>query len=154
MNQTSTDVRVETIVDVPRARAFEVFTDMAAWWPPSHHTGEEPWVAIVLEPQPPNRWFEVDAKGAEAPWGRVLRYEPPARLLLDWQLDTEFAYDATLHTDVDVRFEPLDAERTRVELVHRLDGYGDRAAQMLEIFSQPDAWQGVLDAYAAAAARG
>jgi uncharacterized protein YndB with AHSA1/START domain len=127
---------------------------MASWWPADHHTGAQPWVAIVLERDPPNRWFERDASGAEAPWGRVLAYEPPERLLLDWQLNTEFIYDASLHTELEVRFRALDGARTRVELVHRLDGYGEHAARMHEIFSRPDAWQGVVDAYGAVASRG
>jgi hypothetical protein len=154
MNRTETAVRVETIVEVSQQRAFDVFVDMAAWWPASHHTGENPWVAIVLQEQPPKRWFERDEHGAEADWGRVLRYQPSSNLLLDWQLNTEFTYDPSLHTDLEVRFERLGDARTRVDLVHRLDGYGDQAAKMLEIFAQPGAWQGVLDAYGAVASRG
>ena len=153
MSETATVVRVETIVEVARAQAFETFVDMASWWPPSHHTGAEPWVAIVFERDVPGRWFERDAHGGENQWGRVLAFEPPARLLLDWQLNHEFAYDPSLHTDLEVVFHALDANRTRVELVHHLHGYGVHAARMTEIFGAPDAWRGVLDAYAAVGSR-
>jgi len=154
MTGTGSVVRVETTVETPRERAFDAFVDMTSWWPRSHHTGDAPWEAVVLEPSAPGRWFERDANGVESPWGRVLAYEPPARLLLDWQLGTEFAYDAALHTNVEVTFHALAPDRTRVELAHDLSGYGEHAARMAEIFTQPDAWQGVLDAYGSVASRG
>ena len=68
-------------------RAFELFTgEMGRWWPARMQIGKSPFAAIVVEPRPGGRWFERDAEGAECEWGKVLAWEPPARVLLGWQL--------------------------------------------------------------------
>src|SRR5690242_1501137 len=100
-------VRKQLTVKAPPERAFEVFTAMMGkWWKPEHHTGEEPFQDIVVEPRPGGRWFERDAKGVETMWGKVLAWEPPSRLLLAWQLNADFRYDPDFLTEVELRFLP------------------------------------------------
>ena len=72
---------VRTIqVKAPPARAFDLFTSrIGDWWPKG--IGKAPHVAIVMEPRVGGRWFERDADGNETQWGKVLSWEPPARLL-------------------------------------------------------------------------
>ena len=91
-------------------RAFELFTgQMARWWPATHKIGKAPFVAIVIEPRAGGRWYERDAGGVECDWGKVLAWEPPSRLLLGWQLDSRFAYNPDLVTEVELTFAPAAA---------------------------------------------
>ena len=144
-----------TVVRATAAHAFAVFTEkFGSWWPlDSHHIGEAAASTAVIEPRAGGRWFERGVDGSECDWGRVLAWEPPARLLLRWQLDSEFAYDAKLHTEVEVRFIAEAADRTRVEIEHRLlDRYGDQAERMRRAFDSERGWSGMLGCFAAAAA--
>ena len=113
-------VRCSVDVKVPVARAFELFAEnMGAWWPRGKTPGGSPHVALVVEPRQDGRWFERDANGEETPWGRVLAWEPPRRLLLGWQLDHRFRFNADLLMEVEIRFEALATGGTRVSLEHR-----------------------------------
>jgi uncharacterized protein YndB with AHSA1/START domain len=81
----------------------------------------------------------------------VLAWEPPDRVVLTWQLDTQWEYAADLETVVEVRFVVVDEDTTRVELEHRdLEAFGDGAAQMRDVFGSPDGWNGLLRRYAEA----
>ena len=94
-------------VAVPPERAFSLFAgDIGRWWSPNMHVAPEPFTEIVIEPRAGGRWFERDAAGAECQWGSVLAWEPPARLLLAWQLDASFTFDPDLITEVYVTFYP------------------------------------------------
>ena len=130
-------------------RAFELFTaGMKRWWPEGHSLLGEPVVAIVVEPQAGGRWFERGESGREYEWGKVLSWDPPGRVLLAWQLDTQWQYDKDLLTELEIRFV-ADGDGTVVELEHRLDGYGAAAEQMKAALEGPDAWEGILNGYAA-----
>lgn len=111
------------------ARAFELFAaNMGAWWPRGRTPGTNPHSDIVLEPREGGRWFERDEAGNETAWGKVLAWEPPRRLLLGWQLDHQFRYDAALLTEVELSFAPLSGGGTRVTLEHRdLERFGTDA---------------------------
>jgi hypothetical protein len=58
-----------------------------------------------------------------------------------------WSFDPDLLTELDVRFI-ADSTGTRVELEHRLDGYGADAEQMFQIFDSPEGWGGLLDRFA------
>ena len=119
-------------VKAPPARAFELFTaSMGRWWPAGKTIGANPHVDIVVEPREGGRWYERDAEGAETDWGRVLLWDPPARLVLGWQLNARFAYDPDMLTEVELGFEPLAGGGTRVRLEHRnLERYGEDAPRI------------------------
>ncbi len=142
-------------VAAPREVAFRVFTErMTAWWPlGSHHIGAVPAVAVVLEPRAGGRWFERGDDGSECPWGQVLAWEPPTRLVLDWQIAATWQHDPALHTTVEVRFEARDPDTTVVHFEHRgLDAYGAAAAQMHGTLGGDGGWRSLLDSFATAAA--
>jgi hypothetical protein len=125
------------IVDVkaPPARAFELFAGhIGTWWPGST-VGAQKHADIVIEPRTGGRVYEVDGEGNETMWGAVLAWDPPGRLLIDWQLGEGWKYDERCHTDLEIAFEALASGGTRVTLTHgRLEGFGaiaeDRAAQL------------------------
>ena len=125
-------IRHIVVVKAPPARAFELFAaHMDHWWP--RGIGEKPHVAIVVEPWTEGRWFERDADGNETHWGKVLAWEPPSRLLLAWQITSQWTYDTELLTEVELTFAALDGGGTRVTLEHRhLERFGRDAAQHVE----------------------
>lgn len=115
-----TPVKCSVEVKAPAARAFKLFADnMGAWWPRGKTPASNPHVDLVIEPRKDGRWFERDAHGNETPWGRVLSWEPPRRLLLGWQLDHQFRFNASLLMEVEILFEELTGGGTRVSLEHR-----------------------------------
>jgi uncharacterized protein YndB with AHSA1/START domain len=98
MNQTSriapAPVRKSIFVNVSPERAFRVFTiGMGRWWRPDHHIASTPFAEIVVEPRAGGRWFERDKDGAECEWGKILAWEPPARVVFGWQLNQDWKYD-------------------------------------------------------------
>lgn len=123
-------------VEASREIAFKVFTErMSTWWPEGHHIGKSTIAAVIIESKAGGRWAERGVDGVECDWGRVLAWEPPARLLLAWQLTADFKYDASFSTEVEVRFIEEGPRRTRVELEHRqLDRFGARADEMRKAF--------------------
>lgn len=149
---TPVPVRRSVRVEAPPARAFDVFTrGMAQWWLPSHKIGATPFKDVVVEPRAGGRWFERGEDGAECNWGKVLVWEPPARLVLAWQINGQWQFDPALVTEVEVRFVG-DAGGTLVELEHRyLERYGDQAGAVRARFESPAGWAGLLDAFAKAA---
>jgi uncharacterized protein YndB with AHSA1/START domain len=150
MSQTITvaPVRRRTRVNVEPARAFDIFTNgMIRWWPRTKSINASPIQEIILEPHVGGRWLERGEDGSECQWGKVLAWEPPARLMLAWQISARWQYEPALVTEVEVRFSP-DGEGTLIELEHRLDGYGQAAEQMRQIFDSPQGWAGVLENFA------
>ena len=144
-------VRKSVTVAAPIALAFEVFTGrIESWWPlASHHIGDADCAAVVIEPRSGGRWYERGVDGVECVWGQVLVWEPERRVVLVWQLNAQFKFDPTLHTEVDVRFTAIDDRTTRVDLEHRgLEAYGADALAMRDAFGSPNDWNGMLEHYA------
>ena len=113
-------VKCSVDVRAPVARAFELFArNMGAWWPRGKTPGGNPHVDLIVEPRENGRWYERDAEGNETPWGKVLAWEPPRRLVLGWQLNHNFRFDANLLMEVEILFEELASGETRVSLEHR-----------------------------------
>jgi uncharacterized protein YndB with AHSA1/START domain/uncharacterized protein YciI len=140
-------------VEAAATAAFELFSSgIDAWWPRNGFSvGAAPMRELVLEPRVGGRWFERDANEVECSWGRVLVWDPPRRLVLGWQLSSQWAYDQHLMTEVEITFTELDGSRTLVRLTHSLDGYGADAERMRAVFDEPTAWEDLLAAYAVAA---
>ena len=113
-------VKCSVEVKAPTARAFDLFArNMGAWWPRGKTPGGQPHTEVIIEPHPEGRWYERDAAGRETQWGKVIAWEPPRRLLLGWQLDHQFRFDAGVLMEVEILFEALAAGGTRVSLEHR-----------------------------------
>jgi uncharacterized protein YndB with AHSA1/START domain len=147
---TPAPVRKSLVVEAPPELAFEVFVNrFGLWWPKSHHIGAADPETFVIEPRAGGRWFERGVDGSECDVGKVKVFEPPSRLVLDWQLSAEWKFDSELHTDVEVRFTAVGQDRTRVELEHRnLERFGDRAEAMRGQIDAPGGWGGLLELFA------
>jgi len=150
MNTTNLSVRKNVTVDAPIEKAFRVFTDgFDSWWPRSHHIGGAEVRRAVIEGRQGGRWYEIGDDGSECDWGRVLVWDPPARLVLAWQIDGTWHFNAELVTEVEVRFEAEGPGRTRVELEHRnLDRFGEAQDEMRSRFDSDGGWHGLLAKFA------
>jgi uncharacterized protein YndB with AHSA1/START domain len=146
-------VRRSVTVDVPPAKAFEVFTSgFGRWWPSSCKIGTSPMKTAAIEPRVGGRWFETGENGAECQWGEVLAWEPPSRIVLAWRIGANWKFDARLLTEVEVRFVPLGQDATRVELEHRrLENMGDGAEAARARFESEHGWNLILQNFAKAA---
>lgn len=147
-------IRKTIEVKAPIDRAFDVFANrIGDWWHKEHSIAQGTTQAdVVIEPKAGGRWYEKGADGSEHPWGRVLAYEPPRRLLLAWQLTREFQYDPGFETIVEVLFEELD-DVTVVRFEHRdLERMGEAAVETLE--SMDGGWGMLLGLYKAETERG
>lgn len=113
------------------ARAFDLFANhMGEYWPKGRTIGGNAHVAIVAEPRADGGWYEIDADGKRTSWGKVLAWEPPARLLLTWQIGTQWTFDEDLRTEVEITFTAADGGGTWVRLEHRdLERFGADAAK-------------------------
>jgi uncharacterized protein YndB with AHSA1/START domain len=142
-------VRKTVFVNAPQDRAFDVFTGgIGRWWPKTHKIGQADLDRPVVEPREGGRWYELDVDGSECEIGKVSIWDPPARLVLIWQLTPDFTYDPNLITEVEVLFTP-EAGGTRVDLEHRdLEQMGERADAMREAVSGPGGWPALLQLFA------
>jgi uncharacterized protein YndB with AHSA1/START domain len=142
-------VRKSVRVTAPTERAFEIFTaGIGRWWPRTHHIGACDLDTLVIEPRDGGRWFERGIDGVECEIGKVLIWDPPSRLVLNWQLGADFRFDPALITEVEVRFMADGENATRVELEHRdLERLGDRAEAFREQIDSADGWGGLLQLF-------
>jgi uncharacterized protein YndB with AHSA1/START domain len=152
--QELTPVRKRVTVEATKERAFSVFTEgLGTWWPlETHHIGTVDAATVVIEPFVGGRCYERGVDGTECDWARVAVFEPPNRLVILWQLSADWAYDATMASEVEVRFVEEGPHTTLVELEHRgLETYGDRAAEIRTSIDSEGGWSALLAAYAASA---
>jgi uncharacterized protein YndB with AHSA1/START domain len=149
---TDTSIRTSIVVDAPIERAFSVFTaDIGSWWDPNHHILEADLAEMVFEPRAGGHVYDRGMDGSECRWARVLAYDPPNRLVITWDINTQWQLETNLEktSEVEVRFVSEAPERTRVELEHRnLDRHGDGWERMRDAVGSPDGWGAGLRAFA------
>jgi uncharacterized protein YndB with AHSA1/START domain len=141
-------------VEVPRKRAFEIFTRaIEKWWPVQHHIGKKPFAEVIIEPRQGGRWLERDADGVECEWGHVLAWDPPHRVAVSWHLgdDWQFDPDPTHASEVEIRFTAESPSRTRVDLEHRgFERHLGGGSKVRAGVSSPDGWTLTLTRYSEA----
>jgi uncharacterized protein YndB with AHSA1/START domain len=154
MSETIAPVRYSVTVPISAQRAFTLFTEGFSTWWIGHHIGEAELADAVIEPRVDGRWYERGVNGAECDWGKVLTYQPPGRLVLTWQLNSEFKFDPDLShaSEVEVRFTEADGQTT-VDLEHRhIERLGAGAEELAASVASSGGWPSILDLYAKAAA--
>ncbi len=112
--------RAATFVEVDPLDAFAVFTEETElWWRrgPRFRFGGKRRGILTFEPGVGGRLFEAFDDGPADVFevGRVLVWEPGARLVIEWRLPN---FAAGERTEVDVRFEPARGG-TMVTVEHR-----------------------------------
>ncbi len=149
-------VRKALRVEAPQAVAWRVFTEqMGTWWPlENYKIRKAKAIDAIIEPRVSGRWYERGDDGSTCDWGSVLVWEPPARLVLSWDITADWQYDRNLKTEIELRFIPEDKGATRVELEHRcLDRYGGRRDEMHRILdTEGGGWGELLKMFARVAA--
>jgi uncharacterized protein YndB with AHSA1/START domain len=124
-----TSVRKKIVVEAPIERAFKVFTeDFGAFKPPEHNILGVELAETVFETRVGGHVYDRGVDGSECRWARVLVYEPPARVVISWDLTAQWQVetDHAKTSEVEVRFMSEAPDRTRVELEHRnLERHGD-----------------------------
>ena len=100
-------------------RTFDVFTqEIALWWQPSglfqvSRAGDG---RLAFDPGPGGRLFTTFEDGSTFEIGRVSVWEPGKRLVFGWRQAT---FTKEQNTQVEVRFEPVGENETRVTVEHR-----------------------------------
>jgi len=146
MNQVP-PIKRELNVKTSAARAFAIFTDgIDSWWPREHHIGHSPMKRTQIEPREGGRWFSTSQDGTECDVGRVLVWDPPKRLVLSWQITSDWAFDPNFVTEIEVRFEQTAPKATAVSFEHRLlERYAAAAPGIREQLDDPKGWGITLD---------
>lgn len=115
----SSKVLVSLRVQATQARAFEAFTDeISSWWKQNgmfFFTPRSPGV-VSFETGPQGRLIETLPNGKVFEIGKIRVWDPPARLVVGWRQAT---FAPGQDTEVDVRFEPVGEDETRVTVEHR-----------------------------------
>ncbi|WP_374571012.1 SRPBCC family protein [Phenylobacterium sp.] len=134
-------------------RAFQAFVEeIGAWWRPNllFQTTPRAPGRLAFEPGEGGRLTETLANGKVFEIGRILVWEPPARLVFSWR---QASFPPDLKTEVEVRFEPV-GEQTRVSVEHR--GFDQVPADSAARHGFPDSallmrlaewWRTLLAAY-------
>jgi uncharacterized protein YndB with AHSA1/START domain len=152
IGETVAPIRVSVTVRRPPAEVFRTFTQaMDTWWPLATHSmaadtyeGRLRAVAIVFEERTGGRIYERMSDGREGDWGRVLVWDPPARVVFSWKPNLT----AAPPTEVEVRFV-AEGSGTRVELEHRgWERLGEAGQNLRRGYES--GWPGVLARFGAA----
>lgn len=147
-----TAVRITIEVGTSCEHAFDTFTrDIASWWPRDHHLVRGDVVEMTFEPRVGGHIVERNGQGEECRWARVLVWDPPARVVFTWDIDTRWQLesDPARTSEVEVRFIAESATRTRVELEHRnIERHGADWTQMRDGVSGPNGWPVILELFA------
>jgi uncharacterized protein YndB with AHSA1/START domain len=149
-------VTASVTVETSRERAFELFTEgMGTWWPKEFSWSQDRLEEIGIEPHEDGFAYERGPRGFTIHWGRVTAWDPPARLVLLWQIDRDRSPqpDPDRSSEVEVRFEEQDGA-TRVDVEHRAwESHGEGAQEYRDGFEEAGAWPYALKRFAAAAAK-
>ena len=149
---TAATVRKEIVVDAPVDRAFRVFVEQFDKIKPHEHNLLAVDVAeTVFEPRAGGYIYDRGVDGSSCRWARVLTYEPPRRVVFTWDISPQWALetDHAKTSEVEVRFTPESAGRTRVVLEHRnLDRHGGDWPSMRDGVDQANGWPLYLERYA------
>lgn len=109
-------------VNASQARAFDVFTNgLDRWWPKGHGIGASPLTKSIIEPRKGGRWYTTHEDGSEVTVGRMRVWDAPNRIVFSWEVGADWKSepDASLASEVEVRFIAEGPGTTRVELEHR-----------------------------------
>lgn len=124
----------------PPEQAFQIFTErISEWWPLSHRPAKDPLSELVLERA--GRFCERASDGREIELGRVVAWEPPHRLALDFFVGT----GPRQPTSVEVTFTP-ENQGTRVIVRHQARPEShDLWDQRVAVFER--SWEAVLGSF-------
>lgn len=120
-------------IEVPCSQemAFTVFMDLGSWWPTDKFATSvmrgDSVSEILVDSAEGGKIVELASDGREHTWGVIRTYDPHGYLEMDFHVPHPSEENPGF-SNVQVRFEPLDANSTRVELTQsNWEGLGDVA---------------------------
>jgi len=143
-------VRKSLVVEATPQQAFAVFTaGIDRWWPKSHGIGATPITESVIEPFVGGRWYTRHEDGSDVVIGHVMVWQPAERLVVSWEISSEWQPDPrpAVSSEVEVRFSAA-AGGTRVDLEHRNFARMGAAAGEKMRKSVDGGWPYLLEQYA------
>jgi uncharacterized protein YndB with AHSA1/START domain len=151
VNDPIDPIRKRVLVRCDVERAFDLFTrGVETWWPLETHSrrGEVDGARVerVEFPTDPGRpILEHLSTGDALPWGELVEYERPHRVVIAWKPNA----NPNPPTELEVTFTP-EGDSTRIELVHRgWEGLGSLAEEGRAGYDE--GWDLVLGRYVRAA---
>lgn len=145
-------LRVEAHVTVATEveAAFSAFTaGLGTWWPQAYSWGPDQLDRHELEPRPGGRVTEFHDTGYELDWGRVVEWNPPTRLVLEWAIGPDRVPCPDTPSRVTVQFL-ADGDSTRVEVLHDgFESHGEGARDYAAALGSEQGWPYILQQYAA-----
>jgi uncharacterized protein YndB with AHSA1/START domain len=151
IDATDVPVRKTITVNVSTERAFKVFTEgFDSWWPRGHHIGKGTLQTAVIETRLGGRCYGREVDGTECPWGTILVWDPPRRLVIAFQISAEWQYEPDLarSSEVEIQFTPQPGGGTRVDLEHRhFNRMGPGGETMRVGVNAEGGWGSLLEAF-------
>jgi uncharacterized protein YndB with AHSA1/START domain len=145
------------VVQASIEKAFRGFTaSIDRWWPREYHIGQSEMAETILEQRQGGRWFEKGVDGSECTWGQVLVWEPPTKLVVTWQINGMWQYDADpAHaSEIEVRFTSVGPHQTSIQLEHRhIERLVEAEALVDGIERQGGGWNSLLQRFGDALAK-
>ena len=147
---------IEAGVMLPVApdHAFGMLTaGLATWWPTPYSWGPDVLAAHELEPHEGGRIAEVSVHGNRWDWGRITTWDPPHRVVFDWQIgpDRVPTPDPAACSEVEWRVE-AHGDASRVTVIHRgFDVYGEDGADYRAALATEQGWSFILGCLRASA---
>jgi uncharacterized protein YndB with AHSA1/START domain len=145
-------------IEVPcnQRMAFTVFMDMGSWWPTNRFATSvmrgETVKEVRVDAREGGRIVEIGSDGREQLWGMIKTYQPHSYVNMDFHIPHPSEEKPGFST-VEVRFTPLDGNRTRVELTQsNWEALGDVAKMVQGGYRQ--AWVMIFEGAYEAACRG
>ncbi|HEY2273793.1 MAG TPA: SRPBCC family protein [Jatrophihabitantaceae bacterium] len=152
-SSADTVVRRTVVVNAPVEAAFDQFTrGFGDFKPPEHNLLGVPIAETVFEGHVGGYIYDRGTDGSVCRWARVLAFEPPRRVVFSWDIGPQWQIESDPQntSEVEVRFEPQDDGRTRVELEHRnIDRHGPGWEGVRGGVDNPAGWTLYLERYAA-----
>jgi len=124
--------------------AFNIFTEkFGVWWPlKTHSCSQENASTVEMEHFVGGKVVETSKNGKTYEWGEVLKWNPPFDFSMTWYPDET----KEVATRVTVQFEKLDAQKTKLNLLHEgWEARGDKAVDIRNTYNS--GWTGVLASY-------
>ena len=149
-------IRRSVTVECSAEHAWATFTErIHEWWPLETHSiqaDEDRGRAetVAFEGGVGGRLYERTTDGEELAWAEITAWDPPTRLVLEWNPSRDTTRP---RTEVEVRFLGQ-GRSTRVELEHRgWERLGERGPQVRRGYESHGGWALVLGGFAEAASR-
>jgi len=146
-------IRHSVTVELPIEEAFARFVDdLGQWWPPEYTWSQDVLEEIRLKPREGGMCFERGPHGFRCDWGRVVAFEPAARIAFTWQIgpSREPVPDERRASVVEVSFESEGETSTRVTLEHRgFERHGEAGDAYRDALASERGWPYILGRYAA-----